>query len=352
MPEPPKLVVEKSKVSLFEGNEVLLACQLQGTYLGSEVFWYNNKNQVIRPDAKKYRLQKENAWFNLTLQDTEWMKDSGIYRCAAMNAVGNASALVSLQVKKYPTPPNVTISKLMYTRHRTEVELEWQTQGSGNLTGFVVQRSIAKKATKKQLTSFWETVANDIDPDIRDQKLGGLDPAVVYAFRILAVNHRTTGHPSEVKTPDLVRTAIGHASDADPPFNAYPAVIGAAAAGMIVATVTSLLVFQYILRNRENNPRLHDLLFRMAGAEAREHISTPEDAETAMGLEGEAGEQVGEPSTTAAGETSAEVSPEEATRGPEHPAASQEDASAPGQAPEPTADDAPVNVTITVMATP
>lgn len=41
---------------------------------------------------------------------------------------------------------------------------------------------------------------------------------------------------------------------ADPPFNAYPAVIGAAVAGMIVATVTSLLVFQYIIRNRENNP--------------------------------------------------------------------------------------------------
>ncbi|XP_061449365.1 V-set and immunoglobulin domain-containing protein 10-like 2 [Rhineura floridana] len=344
--EPPKLVVERAKVSLFEGSEVQLACLLQGAYLGSEVFWYSNKNQVIRTDARKYRLHQENAWFNLTLRDTEWMRDSGVYRCAAMNAVGNTSASINLLVKKYPSPPNVTISKLMYTRHRTEVELEWQTQGSGNLTGFVVQRREAKKAPKKQLASSWETVANDIDPDIRDQKLGGLDPAVVYAFRILAVNHRTTGHPSEMKTP------------ADPPFNAYPAVIGAGVAGMIVATITSLLVFQYIIRHRESNPRLHDLLFRLAGGEAREHISTPEDAETVAGMEGEATEQLGEPSTTA-GETSAEVSPGEATAAPgeattapEEPTAAPDDASSPAPDLDPTDDDPPVNVTITVTATP
>ncbi|KAJ7305070.1 hypothetical protein JRQ81_010878 [Phrynocephalus forsythii] len=334
--EPPKLVVERSKVSLFEGNEAELACHLLAPYLGSEVFWYNNKNQVIRPDAKKYQLQQDDAWFNLTLRDTEWMKDSGVYRCTAMNAVGNSSAPVSLQVKKYPTPPNVTISKLKYTRHRTEVELEWQIQGSGNLTGFVVQRREAKKALKKHVASIpWETVASDIDPDTRDQKLGGLDPAVVYAFRILAVNHRTRGHPSEVKTP------------ADPPFNAYPAVIGAAVAGMIVATVASLLAFQYIVRNRENNPRLHDMLFRMAGAEAREHISTPEDAETATGLDGEASERVVDQSAAAAGETSPEAGLEEAPVSPGGPALVQEDASVP----PPTTDDDPVNVTITVTAT-
>ncbi|XP_077162461.1 V-set and immunoglobulin domain-containing protein 10-like 2 isoform X2 [Paroedura picta] len=361
--EPPKLVVERAKMSLFEGNEVQLSCLLQGAYLGSEVFWYNNKNQVIRADAQKYKLKQENAWFNLTLQDTEWMRDSGTYRCAALNAVGNASATISLQVKKYPTPPNVTISKLMYNRHRTEVEVEWETEGPGNLTGFLVQQTEAKKAIKRQAITIWETAVSDIDPDVRVQKLGGLDPAVVYAFRILAVNHRTRGHPSEVKTP------------ADPPFNAYPAVIGAAVAGMIVATVVSLLGFQYIIRNRENNPRLHDLLFRRDGAEAQERISNPEDAEpeATTAVDGGAGEQPGETSTAAepevttavdggAGEQPRETStpaeeasadsPQDVAVASEDPAPGQGDASDPEPAPAPTDEEAPINVTITVTATP
>ncbi|KYO35795.1 hypothetical protein Y1Q_0010215 [Alligator mississippiensis] len=206
--EVPRLVAESTEVSLFEGDEVQLGCMLQGPHLGSEVFWYNNKNQVIRPDAQKYRLQQSGTWFKLTIRDTEWPSDSGTYRCAAVNAVGNTSLPISLHVKntelKYPVPPNVTISKLMYTRQRTEVQLEWVTQGSGNLTGFMVQRRDTKRTfsnSSRSVDSLWETVASDIEPDIRDHRLGGLDPAMVYAFRILAVNHRTTGHPSEMKTP-------------------------------------------------------------------------------------------------------------------------------------------------------
>ncbi|XP_038236329.1 V-set and immunoglobulin domain-containing protein 10-like 2 [Dermochelys coriacea] len=330
----PKVAAERTEVSLFEGGEVQLACALQGPHLGSEVFWFNNKHQVIRPDAARYRLQQGDAWFNLTIRDTEWMRDSGTYHCAAVNAVGNATVPIRLRVKKYPTPPNVTISKLMYTRQRTEVQLEWVTQGSGNLTGFVVQRQEAKKSSlgpSRSAARAWETVASDIEPDIRDHRVGGLDPAVVYAFRILAVNHRTTGHPSEGKTP------------AEPPFNAYPAVVGAAGAGMVVAAVASLLAFQYIVRNRDNNPRLHDLLFGMAGPEAHEHISTPEDAETVAGVaEAETGGELGgvSPTFPPAGEASAECHPEP-------PASTQEAPPAPDLA----ADDPPVNVTITVTAT-
>ncbi|XP_077695759.1 V-set and immunoglobulin domain-containing protein 10-like 2 [Eretmochelys imbricata] len=304
----PKLAAERTEVSLFEGGEVRLACALQGPDLGSEVFWFNNKHQVIRPDAARYRLQQGDAWFNLTIWDTEWMRDSGTYHCVAVNAVGNATVPIRLRVKRYPTPPNVTISKLMYTRQRTEVQLEWVTQGSGNLTGFVVQRQEAKKSSlgpSRSAARAWETVASDIEPDVRDHRVGGLAPAVVYAFRILAVNHRTTGHPSEGKTP------------AEPPFNAYPAVVGAAGAGMVVAAVGSLLAFQYLVRNRDNNPRLHDLLFGMAGPEAHEQISSPEDAETAAECH------------------------------PEPPASTQEAPPAPDLA----ADDPPVNVTITVTAT-
>lgn len=41
---------------------------------------------------------------------------------------------------------------------------------------------------------------------------------------------------------------------ADPPFSAYPAVLGAAGTGMVVATVASLLVFQYAARHPEAFP--------------------------------------------------------------------------------------------------
>lgn len=103
----------------------------------------------------------------------------------------------------YPAPPNVTISKLRYTRARTEVRLQWRTHGTGNLTGFVVQRRPAKKLPRR-VAGLWETAAGDIEPESRDRRLGGLDPAVLYAFRVLAVNHRTAGHPSEVQTPGEV----------------------------------------------------------------------------------------------------------------------------------------------------
>ena len=42
---------------------------------------------------------------------------------------------------------------------------------------------------------------------------------------------------------------------ADPPLSAYPAVLGAAGTGMVVASVASLLVFQYAARHPETCPR-------------------------------------------------------------------------------------------------
>lgn len=43
-----------------------------------------------------------------------------------------------------------------------------------------------------------------------------------------------------------------------PGFNAYPAVIGAAIGGMLVATIATVLLFMYVVRNRNNNPRKCD----------------------------------------------------------------------------------------------
>lgn len=85
--------------------------------------------------------------------------------------------------------------------------MEWMTQGAGDLTGFMVQRqaSIRSVSPRRSVqTAPWDTVAVDIEPEIRGHKLAGLDPSILYAFRILAVNHKTTGFPSEVKTPGTV----------------------------------------------------------------------------------------------------------------------------------------------------
>lgn len=98
----------------------------------------------------------------------------------------------------YPAPPNVTISRLTYGRHRREVQLQWAILGPGNLTGFLVQR---KASALGPGAGAWETAASDIEPESRGRRLGGLDPGVLYAFRILALNHHTAGHPSEVKIP-------------------------------------------------------------------------------------------------------------------------------------------------------
>ncbi|KAM6045023.1 LOW QUALITY PROTEIN: V-set and immunoglobulin domain-containing protein 10-like 2 [Theristicus caerulescens] len=269
----PELEAERSEVAVLEGGEARLACRRRGgAGLGATVVWYDPMEREVTPGLAKYRLERGEAWLNLTVGDAEWPGDGGIYRCAAANAVGTASLPVRLRVDRYPAPPNVTISKLRYTRARTEVRLEWRTQGAGNLTGFVVQRRQAKKP-RRRAPGPWETAAGDIEPHSRDRRLGGLDPAVVYAFRVLAVNHRTAGHPSEVQTP------------AEPPFEAYPAVTGAAVAGMLVATAASLLAVRWVARHRDTLPRLHDLLFHTAGPGAQEPIGTPEDAETAASRE-------------------------------------------------------------------
>ncbi|XP_055551919.1 V-set and immunoglobulin domain-containing protein 10-like 2 [Falco cherrug] len=315
--EAPRLEAERREVAVLEGGEARLACRRRGGGLGATMAWYDPEEREVTPGLAKYHLERGEEWVNLTVQDVEWPADGGIYRCAAANAVGTASLPVRLRVDRYPAPPNVTISKLRYLRARTEVRLEWRTQGTGNLTGFVVQRRQARRP-RRRVPGPWETAAGDIEPHSRNWRLGGLDPAVVYAFRILAVNHRTAGHPSEVQTP------------AEPPFEAYPAVTGAAVAGMLVATATSFLAVRCIARHRDTLPRLHDLLFHTASPGAQEPVGAPEDAETAASREDGAAPAPGDLSAPG---TAADLA---------------EPLSAP---PDPT-DDPPVNVTITETATP
>lgn len=51
-----------------------------------------------------------------------------------------------------------------------------------------------------------------------------------------------------------VSHATGALPSSGPPFSAYPAVLAAAGTGMVVATVASLLVFQYAARHPDTFP--------------------------------------------------------------------------------------------------
>ncbi|XP_062948628.1 V-set and immunoglobulin domain-containing protein 10-like 2 [Cynocephalus volans] len=295
--EAPQLAVVEPWVSVLEGGEAWLSCALLGGTPPAQLLWLGPQRQQVEAGTLGFALHAEGAQLRLRVRDADPARHSGTYQCVARSAVGNRSRSVVLEVLRYPAPPNVTISRLTYGRHRTEVQLQWAVAGPGNLTGFRVQR---RPSVLGPGAGAWETAASDIEPESRGRRLGGLDPRVLYAFRMLALNHHTAGHPSAVKTP------------ADPPFSAYPAVLGAAGTGMVVAMVASLLVFQYAARHPETFPCLGPFLVPM---EQRQ-----QQRRSRGGTEAQAGTET--PTTT------------------------------PGSDPARESTEAPVNVTITVTATP
>ncbi|XP_059207075.1 V-set and immunoglobulin domain-containing protein 10-like 2 [Centropristis striata] len=279
--EAPVLLTQRRVVSVYEGSDVQLTCNLRANYLpATEIAWFNNQGVGVR-DTFKYSLLRTSAWANLTVRDTDETQDSGEYRCSTSNAVGGTEINVTLVIKRHPMPPNVTLVKVMYnSRHRNEVELEWQVENEegGGWTGFILQHrwmserpgrrgsnNDSKEETEERISPivWYRNIIED--PEVRSHTVGRLTPTVTYQFRITPVNHRTVGHPSAAKTP------------AESRYNVYPAVIGAAIGGMLIAAIITALLLVYIIRNRNNNPRLHDMLFGLQHSQSRENINFPED---------------------------------------------------------------------------
>ena len=100
-------------------------------------------------------------------------------------------------------PPNVTIIKIAYSsRQQTEVDMEWFIKTEEDITGFIIERRrVPRPEGKRDVDAPWQKVAVNLDPGIRTYKMGGFDPTGLYAVQIMAVNHRTIGHPSEGKSP-------------------------------------------------------------------------------------------------------------------------------------------------------
>ncbi|XP_070774130.1 V-set and immunoglobulin domain-containing protein 10-like 2 [Enoplosus armatus] len=344
--EAPVLLTQRRVVSVYEGSDVQLTCNLRANYLPvSEITWFNNHGLDVE-GTWKYSLLRTSAWANLTVRDTHETQDSGEYRCSTSNAVGGTEINVTLVVKRHPMPPNATLVNVMYNnRQRNEVELEWQVENeeNGGWTGFILEHvwvserpgrrgssNDSKEETEERIGPpvWYQNIIKD--PDVRSHTVGRLTPTVTYQFRITPVNHRTIGHPSAAKTP------------AEPRYNVYPAVIGAAIGGMLFAAIVTGLLLVFIIRNRNNNPRLHDMLFGLQHSQSRENINFPED-DVVGGSEGGI-EEIGglsSPGPTMAlprASSPLTTSPLSAT-----PTTS--------QAPPPGDDNEPVSVTITVKAT-
>lgn len=99
-------------------------------------------------------------------------------------------------------PPNISINRIIYnSRQRIDVDLEWQLQTDGELTGFFIERQRLPEPVKKRNSDLpWQKSAY-LEPDSRNYQINNLDPTGTYAFRITAFNHRTIGNPSEIKSP-------------------------------------------------------------------------------------------------------------------------------------------------------
>lgn len=93
------LLTQRRVVSVYEGGDVQLTCNLRANYLPvNDITWFNNQGVSIQ-DTSKYTLLRTSAWVNLTVRDTDQTQDSGEYRCSTSNAVGGTEINVTLVVK-------------------------------------------------------------------------------------------------------------------------------------------------------------------------------------------------------------------------------------------------------------
>lgn len=106
--EAPVLLTQRRVVSVFEGADVQLSCNLRANYLPtSHITWFNNHGSDIR-DTSKYMLLRTSTWANLTVRDTDETQDSGEYRCTSSNAVGGGDLNITLVVKSKTLSNNVS----------------------------------------------------------------------------------------------------------------------------------------------------------------------------------------------------------------------------------------------------
>uniref|UniRef100_A0AAQ4S5C1 Ig-like domain-containing protein n=1 Tax=Gasterosteus aculeatus aculeatus TaxID=481459 RepID=A0AAQ4S5C1_GASAC len=303
-----------SDVSPVEGSSVWMRCHLEN---GTGPIQYAWQHETSGGNISAFALGNASV---INVTDIN-RNHTGWYRCVASNAVNSESSdRLWLNTFFGPDVPRIDVSPYSITERgysaleRDTVSLQCQAQ-SNPASQYVWFYNESQIYTGPQLT-------------------------ITKILRMHTGDYACLAQNTYLNTRS--KKSISLTVYSEPRYNVYPAVIGAAVGGMLVAAFLTALLLVFIIRNRNNSPRLHDMLFGLQHSQSRENINFPED-EVVGRLEGGMEEIMGSSSPAPAMALPRAASPLNASP-----------RSAPlntSQAPPPGDDNEPVSVTITVNAT-
>uniref|UniRef100_A0AAQ6A640 Ig-like domain-containing protein n=1 Tax=Amphiprion ocellaris TaxID=80972 RepID=A0AAQ6A640_AMPOC len=238
-----------SDVSPVEGSTVQMRCNLEnGT--GPIVYKWQHESSV--GDITDF-AQGNSSTINVTNVNRN---HTGRYRCVASNAVNSESSKwVKLETIFGPDVPQIQVTPHSVTgRGYSALERD---------TVFLLCQ--AQSHPPSQYVWFYN----------KSQVFTGPNYNITNILRIHTGEYTCLAHNTYLNTRS--RKTISLTVYSEPRFNIYPAVVGAAIGGMLFAAILTMLLLVYIIRNRNNNPRLHDLLFGSQHSQSRENINLPED---------------------------------------------------------------------------
>ncbi|XP_064231387.1 V-set and immunoglobulin domain-containing protein 10-like 2 isoform X2 [Aotus nancymaae] len=117
---------------------IMLSCEWPGGEPPATLGWLDEQQQPLGGSSSSMAVHLLQAQEDLAGQE---------FTCRGTHLLRTPDPHCHLRLG-YPAPPNVTIRRLTYGRHRREVQLQWAIAGPGNLTGFLVQRKGAKAPTE------------------------------------------------------------------------------------------------------------------------------------------------------------------------------------------------------------
>ncbi|XP_034948275.1 Down syndrome cell adhesion molecule-like protein Dscam2 isoform X1 [Chelonus insularis] len=218
--EPARFEQQSKNVTIRRGESVTLDCTVIGDN-PIEVQWLHNNDRL---DTNNHRLSISQVKTDTGLKSQLSIggsdrHDSGIYRCTAENAFGKSEHIIYLAVQERPDPP--TALEVIEIGSRS-IRLSWKRSFDGNspIRNYIIQY----RPLNHGITDDWEpskthnvtfTPGNSnigastnptqnglsrYDSTSDDQEValvGGLHPAVTYAFRVFAINPIDASEPTD-----------------------------------------------------------------------------------------------------------------------------------------------------------